>query len=165
MPDAGSVRHAFDEVIHDCQEVTRCNHSVAASRHSLKWGRQRFRSRYREVFVRNTGARSTMSHDNDAGAAHSSPPLSGRSRGWAKGTLRLFGPSLVVGFIAPFIFPGLRRAARPVAKGIVKGALNLGESAKEAAVAAKEELTDLMAEVHAEREQEARQASEKSDTR
>ena len=106
----------------------------------------------------------TMGHDNDAGGAHASPPLH-TSRGWLRGTLRLFGPTLAIGFVAPYIFPGLRRAAKPVAKGFVKGALVLGESAREAAAAAKEQFTDLMAEVNAEREQEARQETEKNDTR
>jgi hypothetical protein len=103
-----------------------------------------------------------MSHDDASGAQGLSPLRT--SHGWFRATARLFGPTLAVGLVAPFIFPSLRRAAKPLAKGLVKGALILSESAKEAATAAKEQLTDLMAEVHAEREQEARDAADKTDT-
>jgi hypothetical protein len=75
--------------------------------------------------------------------------------GGVKGTIRFFAPSVVVGLLAPFLFPAMRRAARPVAKGVLKGALILGESIKEGAAGAREQITDLLAEVKAEREQEA----------
>jgi hypothetical protein len=71
------------------------------------------------------------------------------------GTLRLLGPTLVAGLVAPYVFPALRRAAWPAAKGVIKGALALSESIKEGAAGAREQLGDLMAEVRAEREQEA----------
>jgi Protein of unknown function (DUF5132) len=84
--------------------------------------------------------------------------------GWMKGTLRLFGPSIVVGLAAPFVFPGLRRSLRPVMEGVVKGGLALSESFKEAAADAREQMSDLLAKVRAEREQEALDAaSEKRD--
>ena len=76
--------------------------------------------------------------------------------GWIKATARLFGPSVAVGFAAPFIFPGLRRALRPVAKGLIQGGLSVGESFREAATATRAELSDLVAEARADREREAR---------
>jgi Protein of unknown function (DUF5132) len=103
-----------------------------------------------------------MSHDDASGAQGSTPVRSFHGR--FRATARLFGPTLAVGLVAPFIFPSLRRAAKPVAKGLIKGALILSESAKEAAAVANEHLTDLMAEVRAEREQEARDAADKTDT-
>jgi hypothetical protein len=76
-----------------------------------------------------------------------------------KGTLRIFGPSLVVGLIAPFVFPAIRRGAKPAAKGILKGALSLTESVKEGAALAREQLSDLVAEVKVERAQEAQESA------
>jgi len=62
------------------------------------------------------------------GPARQSPP-----RGSATFLgLQLFGPTVAVGLIAPFIFPSLRRATKPFAKGLVTRALILSESAKEA---------------------------------
>jgi Protein of unknown function (DUF5132) len=75
--------------------------------------------------------------------------------GRMKKTALFFAPSLVVGLVAPFVFPALRRAIKPVAKGLIKGALELGESMREAAAQGREEVSDLVAEVRAEREQEA----------
>jgi len=75
------------------------------------------------------------------------------------GTWKFLGPSLIVGMVAPYVFPALRRAVRPAAKGIIKGALNLSESVKEGAAGAREQLSDLMAEVRAEREQDAASSS------
>jgi Protein of unknown function (DUF5132) len=72
-----------------------------------------------------------------------------------KGAVLFFTPSVVVGLVAPFVFPAIRRAARPVVKGVIKGALTLGESLKEGAAGAREELSDLLAEVKAEREKES----------
>ena len=74
-----------------------------------------------------------------------------------KGAARLFGPSLVVGLVAPYLFPVLRRSVKPAAKGIIKGALALGESVREGSAVAREQLSDLLAEVKAEREQESQQ--------
>jgi hypothetical protein len=76
--------------------------------------------------------------------------------GWIKGTARLFGPSLAVGFVAPFIFPGMRRAVRPVAKGLIRAGLSLSESFMEAATATRVELGDLVAEAKADRDREAK---------
>lgn len=67
----------------------------------------------------------------------------------------MFGPSVVVGLVAPFVFPGLRRGMRPVAKGLIEGAWSLSESFKDAAAGAREEVSDLLAEVKARREREA----------
>jgi hypothetical protein len=72
-----------------------------------------------------------------------------------KKTVLFFTPSLTLGLVAPFVFPALRRAIRPAAKGLIKGALELSESVKEAASAGREQVSDLMAEVRFEREQEA----------
>jgi hypothetical protein len=80
-----------------------------------------------------------------------------------RGTFRLFGPSLVIGLVAPFVFPAIRRGAKPAAKGLIKGALSLGESIKEGAAVAREQFGDLLAEVKAERDMEAQElASEKN---
>ena len=76
-----------------------------------------------------------------------------------KGMLRTFGPSILVGLVAPFVFPALRRGVKPAAKGLIKGALTLSESIKEGTAAAREQLTDLLSEVKAERAEEARQAA------
>jgi hypothetical protein len=72
-----------------------------------------------------------------------------------RSTIRFFAPSLIVGLFAPLVFPAVRRAAKPLAKGLIKGALTLTDSVKESAAAAHEQMTDLLAEVNAEREQEA----------
>jgi hypothetical protein len=76
--------------------------------------------------------------------------------GWIKGTARLFGPSIAVGLVAPFIFPKMRRALRPVAKGLIRGGLSVGESVMEAATATRAELSDLVAEAKADRDREAK---------
>jgi hypothetical protein len=80
-----------------------------------------------------------------------------------KGTLKLFGPSILVGLIAPLIFPPLRRGLKPAAKGVMKTALALGESIKEGTANAREQFTDLLAEVKAEREQEAQRSASTKD--
>jgi hypothetical protein len=51
---------------------------------------------------------------------------------------------------------------RPAAKGVIKGALNLSESVNEGAAGAREQLSDLMAEVRAEREKEPSASSDQS---
>jgi hypothetical protein len=83
----------------------------------------------------------------------------GRFATGVRSTIRFFAPSLIVGLFAPFVFPAIRSAARPFAKGLIKGALTLTESAKEGAAAAQEQMSDLLAEVKAEREQEAAAAT------
>jgi hypothetical protein len=103
-----------------------------------------------------------MSHESETGSTHDAAtgrhePPRRAAVGWIKGTLRLFGPSVVVGLVAPFVFPGLRRAARPVTKGFIHGALSLSESFKEAATEAREQVSDWVAEVKAEREKEAQE--------
>jgi|GEM_PF-5781201 len=72
-----------------------------------------------------------------------------------KKTILFFTPSLTIGLVAPFLFPAIRRAIRPAAKGLIKSALEIGESVKVAANAGREQVSDLMAEVQSEREQEA----------
>lgn len=89
-----------------------------------------------------------------AGARAAMVPRRSISAG-VKGTIRFFAPSVLVGLVAPFVFPAVRRAARPVVKGIVKGALSLSESIKEGTAGAREQVSDLLAEVRAEREKEA----------
>src|ERR1700682_6353607 len=74
------------------------------------------------------------------------------------GTLKFFAPSIMVGLAAPFVFPALRRAVKPAAKGLIKGTLSLSESIKDGAAGAREELSDLLAEVKAEREAESRES-------
>jgi hypothetical protein len=81
------------------------------------------------------------------------------------GTIRFLAPSLLVGLAAPFIFPAMRRAVRPAAKGLIKGALSLGESIKDGASGAREHLGDLLAEVKAEREADARESASVTDER
>jgi hypothetical protein len=106
-----------------------------------------------------------MSHDSSIDVDQ--PPLSAGSKRPLSHSLatgmRLLGPSLLVGLVAPALFPALRKAVRPAAKGLVKGALSLSESVKEGAVTAREQLTDLLAEVRAEREQESTAVSDPQD--
>ena len=83
--------------------------------------------------------------------------------GWLKGTARLFGPSIAVGFVAPFIFPGVRRALRPVVKGLIRGGLSIGESFREATAATRAELGDLVAEAKADHERQARNLKPEKD--
>jgi hypothetical protein len=81
-----------------------------------------------------------------------------------KKTVRLFGPSLLVGLAAPFVFPIVRRAFGPVAKGLIKGGVLFTESLKEAATDVRERINDAVAEVKAEQDQDAKESrSSKSD--
>jgi hypothetical protein len=75
-----------------------------------------------------------------------------------KKTLKLFGPSLLVGLAAPFVFPALRRALAPVARGLIKGGVLFTESIKEAATGAREQISDAVAEVKAEQDRDARES-------
>jgi hypothetical protein len=105
----------------------------------------------------------TDTPSTSTGSSHGSTRVSTDKEGslmkGIHGTWRVLGPSLLVGLVAPYIFPALRRAVRPAAKGVIKGALNLSESVKEGAAGAREQLSDLMAEVRTEREQEAASSS------
>jgi hypothetical protein len=106
-----------------------------------------------------------MSHDSNVDA-HQLPPSAGSKRPFSHTLsigVRLLGPSLLVGLVAPALFPALRKAVRPAAKGFMKGALSLSESVKEGAVTAREQLTDLLTEVRAEREQESTAVSDPQD--
>jgi hypothetical protein len=80
-----------------------------------------------------------------------------------KKTVRLFGPSLLVGLVAPFVFPILRRAIGPVARGVIKGGVLFTESLKDAAADARERINDAVAEVKAEQDQDAREQSARDD--
>jgi hypothetical protein len=82
-----------------------------------------------------------------------------------KDSIRFLAPSLLVGLAAPFIFPAMRRAVRPAAKGLIKGALSLSESIKGGATGAREHLGDLLAEVKAEREADAKESASVNDER
>lgn len=78
-------------------------------------------------------------------------------------TLKLFGPSLLVGLVAPFVFPALRRAMAPVAKGMIKGGVLFTESIKEAAKGAREHVSDAVAEVKADLDRDAQESRSASD--
>jgi hypothetical protein len=73
-------------------------------------------------------------------------------------TVRLFGPSLLVGLVAPFVFPPVRRAIGPVAKGLIKGGVLIAESLKEAATGVRERINDAVAEVKEEQDQDAKES-------
>jgi hypothetical protein len=75
-----------------------------------------------------------------------------------RGTIRIFGPSLLVGLVAPYLFPAIRRGAKPAAKGVIRGAILLSESVKEGVTGAREQLSDLVAEVKADLAQESQES-------
>ena len=75
-----------------------------------------------------------------------------------KNTVRLFGPSLLVGLAAPFVFPVVRRSIGPLAKGLIKGGVLLTESLKDAAADARERFNDVVAEVKAEQDRDAQES-------
>jgi multisubunit Na+/H+ antiporter MnhC subunit len=64
-------------------------------------------------------------------------------------------PALLVGvgvaLAAPILLPAAATGARPLAKALIKGALVVGDSVKEVVAEAGEQLSDLVAEVRAER--------------
>jgi uncharacterized protein DUF5132 len=64
-------------------------------------------------------------------------------------------PGLLVGvgvaLAAPILLPAAATGARPLAKALIKGALVVGDSVKEVVAEAGEQLSDLVAEVRAER--------------
>jgi hypothetical protein len=64
-------------------------------------------------------------------------------------------PGLLVGvgvaLAAPILLPAAATGARPLAKALIKGALLVGDSVKEVVAEAGEQLSDLVAEVRAER--------------
>jgi hypothetical protein len=80
-----------------------------------------------------------------------------------KKTVRLFGPSLLVGLVAPLVFPIVRRAIGPVAKGVIKGGVLFTESLKDAAADARERISDAVAEVKAEQDQDAKESRSAKD--
>ena len=67
--------------------------------------------------------------------------------GW--GTTVLIGVG--VALAAPALLPAVGAVARPVAKGLIKGSLYLVDSLQEAVAESGEQLSDLIAEVKAER--------------
>jgi len=70
-----------------------------------------------------------------------------------KGTM----PSILIGMgvalAAPFILPAVAMVMRPVAKAALTGVMALTDSVKEFMAEASEQLSDLVAEVKAERQQ------------
>jgi hypothetical protein len=105
-----------------------------------------------------------MSHETDSHGASTAAPTGRAHRSFTaplRGTLRVFGPSLVVGLVAPFIFPPVRRAFRPIAIGLIKGGLLFGESIKEASDDAREHVSDLYAEAKAQLAREAEESASK----
>lgn len=67
--------------------------------------------------------------------------------GW--GTTVLIGVG--VALAAPALIPAVGAVIRPVAKGIIKGGLYIADSLQEIAAEGGEQLSDLIAEVQAER--------------
>ncbi len=74
------------------------------------------------------------------------------------------GPLALIGIgaalVAPVVIPVLGGAFRPVIKSAVRGYLEMTEKAKEVLGEAGEQLSDIIAEVRAEREADARAAEE-----
>jgi hypothetical protein len=64
-------------------------------------------------------------------------------------------PGILVGvgiaLAAPILLPAAATGARPLAKALIKGALVMADSVKEVVAEAGEQLSDLVAEVQAER--------------
>jgi Protein of unknown function (DUF5132) len=64
-------------------------------------------------------------------------------------------PGILVGIgvalVAPIFLPAAATGARPLAKALIKGALVMADSVKEVVAEAGEQLSDLVAEVQAER--------------
>jgi hypothetical protein len=103
-----------------------------------------------------------MSHDIDSLDEHTTPApkTGGRSfMGPIKNAVRLFGPSLLVGLVAPFVFPAARRALAPVAKGLIKGGVLFTESLKEAATDVRDRINDALAEVKAEQDRDTKDSA------
>lgn len=65
------------------------------------------------------------------------------------GTTVLLGVGAVL--VAPVLFPTAGAVLRPVAKGLIKGGLYLVDAAQEIIAEGSEQLSDLVAEVKAER--------------
>ncbi len=62
---------------------------------------------------------------------------------------------LGVALAAPIVLPAVAAVSRPLAKTLIKGYLTLSDMAKEFAADAGEQISDLVAEVKAEREASA----------
>jgi Protein of unknown function (DUF5132) len=77
-------------------------------------------------------------------------------------------PGILVGvgiaLAAPILLPAAATGARPLAKALIKGALVMADSVKEVVAEAGEQLSDLVAEVQAERANGSA-ASERSHSR
>jgi hypothetical protein len=70
-------------------------------------------------------------------------------------TLSSLGTAVLIGvgvaLVAPVLFPAAGAVLRPVAKGLIKGGLYLVDAAQEIIAEGSEQLSDLVAEVKAER--------------
>jgi hypothetical protein len=70
-------------------------------------------------------------------------------------TLGSLGTAVLIGvgaaLVAPVLFPAAGAVLRPVAKGLIKGGLYLVDAAQEIIAEGSEQLSDLVAEVKAER--------------
>jgi predicted tellurium resistance membrane protein TerC len=70
-------------------------------------------------------------------------------------TLGSLGTAVLLGvgaaLVAPVLFPAAGAVLRPVAKGLIKGGLYLVDTAQEILAEGSEQLSDLVAEVKAER--------------
>lgn len=81
-------------------------------------------------------------------------------------TLGSLGTAVLIGvgaaLLAPVLFPAAGAVLRPVAKGLIKGGLYLVDAAQEILAEGSEQLSDLVAEVRAERAAEAASAAKAS---
>jgi hypothetical protein len=75
-----------------------------------------------------------------------------------------WGPSILVGVgvavAAPVLLPVVGTVVRPVAKGVIRGALFVSDTLQELVAEGQEQLSDLVAEVQAERAVAAKPAAE-----
>lgn len=76
------------------------------------------------------------------------------------GTTLLIGVSAAL--VAPVLLPAAGSVLRPVAKGLIKGGLYLVDAAQEVIAEGSEQLSDLVAEVQAERTAAATSATRMS---
>lgn len=74
-----------------------------------------------------------------------------------------WGAALVgvgVALVAPTVLPVVGAAIRPLAKGVIKGGVMLYDTVKEGVAEAGEQITDMVAEVRSEAEDEGGEESE-----
>lgn len=75
--------------------------------------------------------------------------------GWLDDALSGWGTTVLIGIgvavAAPVLLPAVGAVIRPVAKGLLKGGLALADSLQEVIAEGGEQLSDLIAEVQAER--------------